>query len=61
MTGMGGERDAGRDGEDVSGEDPPQLAPDIELSEGADLPAGEAQDRRGPEPPDEALLPPDAG
>ncbi len=42
--------------DDLAGEDPPQLASDVEDSGG--LPSGEAQDRRGPEPPDEALLDP---
>ncbi len=42
--------------DDLAGEDPPQLESDIEDDGG--LPAGEAQDRRGPEPPDEALLDP---
>ncbi len=42
--------------EDLAGDDPPQLESDIEDDGG--LPQGEAQDRRGPEPPDEDLLAP---
>ncbi len=37
-------------------EEPVQLEPDID-DPGGKLPPGEAQDRRGPEPPDEDLLP----
>ena len=38
---------------------PVQLEPDID-DPGGMLPPGEAQDRRGPEPPEEALLPTEA-
>jgi hypothetical protein len=45
--------------DDLAGENPPQLESDID-DEGANLPAGEAADRRGPVAPEEELLPPDA-
>ena len=39
--------------------EPVQLEPDID-DPGGKLPPGEAQDRRGPEPPEDGLLPAEA-
>ena len=39
-------------------DEPVQLESDVD-DPGGKLPPGEAQDRRGPEPPDEVLLPPE--
>jgi hypothetical protein len=54
-TAMPPERPADDDDDDPD-DVTPQLAPDIE-DPGGKLPPGEAQDRRGPEPPADTRLP----